>query len=100
MRKEGHTRRVRGKSRQSFRYCRLVKESDIIACFQPYSSLQASQATMFRSFLEAFMEYNAHTNISAIRQAPDIIEKHCIDSIMLLVYASLQEKKVLDIGTG
>lgn len=35
----------------------------------------------FEQFLDLFIEYNSHTNLSSIRERVDIIEKHFIDSL-------------------
>ena len=46
------------------------------------------------------MEYNSHTNLSAIRDAEGIVEKHFVDSLMLQNFFDISGMKVLDIGTG
>lgn len=52
--------------------------------FKEYNiELETSEETIFRKFLDLFMEYNAHTNLSAIRTPEGVIEKHFIDSLML-----------------
>lgn len=43
--------------------------------------LSDSELAQFEQFLSLFMEYNAHTNLSAIRDREGIIEKHFIDSL-------------------
>lgn len=45
------------------------------------------------------METNAQINLSAIRDADEIIEKHFIDSLMLAIFFDI-EGKVADMGTG
>lgn len=59
----------------------------------------------FEKLYELYMEYNSHTNISAIRDKEDIYEKHFLDSLMAAKYiaAEMSEPKpysVIDIGTG
>lgn len=61
--------------------------------------LETSEEVIFRKFLDLFMEYNSHTNLSAIRTPEGIIEKHFIDSLMLGNFVELHGK-VLDIGSG
>ena len=47
------------------------------------------------------IEYNSHTNLTAIRNIEDIYLKHFLDSILLLVKFDIEKNaKVLDIGTG
>lgn len=68
--------------------------------FSQYNiELEPSEEAIFRKFLELFMEYNAHTNLSAIRTPEGIVEKHFIDSLMLGNAVELSGK-VLDIGSG
>ena len=43
--------------------------------------LSEAELSLFQKFLELFMQYNAHTNLSAIRDADGIIEKHFVDSL-------------------
>lgn len=45
------------------------------------------------------MAYNAHTNLSAIRESHAIIEKHFVDSLMLEKFFDVSENRILDIGT-
>ncbi|WP_163468345.1 16S rRNA (guanine(527)-N(7))-methyltransferase RsmG [Fusobacterium sp. IOR10] len=51
-------------------------------------------------FLKILMEYNSHTNLTAIRDEKGIIEKHFLDSILLMKHFSLNSGKAIDIGTG
>lgn len=68
--------------------------------FSQYNiELETSEEAIFRKFLDLFMEYNGHTNLSAIRTPEGIIEKHFIDSLMLGNFVELHGK-VLDIGSG
>ena len=68
--------------------------------FKDYNiELETSEETIFRKFLDLFMKYNGHTNLSAIRTPEGIIEKHFIDSLMLGNFVELSWK-VLDIGSG
>ena len=55
--------------------------------------------SQFEAFTALLMEENAHTNLTAIRQIPDIITKHYADSLLA---ASLFSKNatVIDVGCG
>ncbi len=61
--------------------------------------LSPEELVKFEKFLEIFMETNSQINLSAIRDAEGIIEKHFIDSIMLAVFMDI-EWKVADMWTG
>ena len=43
--------------------------------------LSGVELTQFEKFLELFITYNSHTNLSAIRDAEGIVEKHFVDSL-------------------
>ncbi|MGL4652909.1 MAG: 16S rRNA (guanine(527)-N(7))-methyltransferase RsmG [Cetobacterium sp.] len=52
-------------------------------------------------YLEYLVEYNTHTNLTAIRDTKDAIEKHFLDSLLLQnLLDEKQGKKAIDIGTG
>lgn len=51
-------------------------------------------------YLQLLQDYNSHTNITAIRNEKDIIEKHFVDSLFLQTLIKGEDKKIIDIGTG
>lgn len=51
-------------------------------------------------YLELIVDYNSHTNITAIREEKAIIEKHFLDSLLLQQFLKEEDKKLIDIGTG
>jgi 16S rRNA (guanine527-N7)-methyltransferase len=55
--------------------------------------------SLFERYLSLFLEYNAHTNLSAIRDAEGVVEKHFADSAILSKFETLSGR-LLDIGTG
>lgn len=78
--------------------------------------LSPQERDSFEKYLALFLEYNAHTNLSAIRDEPGIIEKHFVDSLYGVnailgdqensLHGFLQPQewhmsmKLLDIGSG
>lgn len=60
--------------------------------------LSPEEEEKFARFLTLFMEYNSHTNLSAIRDEAGIIEKHFVDSLYGAGAIMESEKaKLLDI---
>ncbi len=55
------------------------------------------QLMIYKDFL---IEYNKHTNLTAIKDEKDIYLKHFYDSIIISKYFSIKNEKILDIGTG
>ncbi|WP_027127926.1 16S rRNA (guanine(527)-N(7))-methyltransferase RsmG [Fusobacterium perfoetens] len=51
-------------------------------------------------YLKLLIEYNSHTNLTAIRDEEGIIEKHFLDSLLVMKYMRITEGKAIDIGTG
>lgn len=51
-------------------------------------------------YLQLLLDYNSHTNITAIRDEKEIIEKHFLDSLLLQSLIEETDKKAIDIGTG
>lgn len=65
--------------------------------------LSPGELEKFEKFLALFMEYNSHTNLSAIRDEEGIIEKHFVDSLygaVILGESEKEDARVLDIGSG
>ena len=51
-------------------------------------------------YLEILLDYNSHTNLTAIREEKAIIEKHFLDSLLLQNLLKDEDKTLIDIGTG
>ena len=52
-------------------------------------------------YFQELLEYNKHTNLTAIRDEKEILEKHFLDSLLLQKLISEKKgKKIIDIGTG
>jgi 16S rRNA (guanine527-N7)-methyltransferase len=55
----------------------------------------------FDSLYRLYLEYNTHTNISAIRDKDEVYNKHFLDSLKILEHHSFAENsKILDLGAG
>ena len=55
--------------------------------------------TKFHQFTELLTEENSHTNLTAIREIPDIIAKHYADSLLVEPHFP-QNATVMDVGCG
>ena len=51
-------------------------------------------------YLEILLNYNSHTNLTAIREEKAIIDKHFLDSLLLQNLLKDEDKTLIDIGTG
>ncbi len=63
--------------------------------------LNDKQKNDLESFVNLLLEYNKHTNITAIRDKESVYLKHFYDSLTLVRVINLEEKlEVLDVGSG
>ena len=63
--------------------------------------VSAEQAEMFQRYMELLLEWNERLNLTAITQPEEIIEKHFLDGLTVLLACDIkQEAKVIDVGTG
>ncbi len=58
-----------------------------------------AQMHQFHCFTEHLLEVNTHTNLTAIREPVDVIDKHYIDSLLAL-HLIPEGARVLDLGCG
>ena len=64
-------------------------------------TLNEEQQIQIKEYIDELIEYNSHTNLTAIRNYEDILLKHFYDSITLVkAYDFTKEVNVLDIGSG
>lgn len=62
--------------------------------------LTNEQKCQFVKYAEFLLEYNAHTNLTAIRNTEDVYLLHFFDSLLLCKYYDVKSKRILDIGSG
>ena len=51
-------------------------------------------------YFKELIEYNEHTNLTAIRDENDLIEKHFLDSLIVHKNLPISKGNAIDIGTG
>lgn len=52
-------------------------------------------------YAQFLVEYNSHTNLTAITEPEQILTKHFIDSVLLSKYVNIPENSaIIDVGTG
>ena len=61
------------------------------------TTYQQDQLLTYKDFL---IEYNNHTNLTAITNENDLYLKHLYDSLTITKIINLDNQKILDIGTG
>lgn len=54
----------------------------------------------FEIYYDFLLETNKSLNLTAITEMEDVVLKHFVDSIALVSYFDLKNKKVIDVGTG
>lgn len=64
-------------------------------------NLSEKQLEKFRIYMDFLLEYNKHTNLTAIKEPEDIMIKHFLDSMILSKFIKMGSKsKIIDVGTG
>lgn len=63
-------------------------------------SLSEKQIENLLTYVTLLLEYNQHTNLTAIREERAVIEKHILDSLLLQEYIPKDATTAIDIGTG
>ncbi|MDO4199177.1 MAG: 16S rRNA (guanine(527)-N(7))-methyltransferase RsmG [Clostridia bacterium] len=63
--------------------------------------LNDDQLEKFQKYMDFLLEYNLHTNLTAITDSDDVMIKHFFDSIIINKFLDIRKNaKVVDIGTG
>ncbi len=63
--------------------------------------LNKTQLEKFKKYKDFLLEYNLHTNLTAITDPEDIAIKHFLDSILISNFFKIpQNIKIIDVGTG
>lgn len=63
--------------------------------------LNENQLNKFKIYMDYLLEYNSHTNLTAIKAPNDIMIKHFLDSIVISKYVNIKDgSKIIDVGTG
>jgi len=63
-------------------------------------SITEKQLFQFEKYFELLIEWNSFMNLTAITSLQDVIDKHFIDSLAIVRYTIIDQKKILDLGTG
>jgi 16S rRNA (guanine527-N7)-methyltransferase len=64
------------------------------------SELLTQHQKEFEKLWEVFSEWNSKINLSAIRERDEVFEKHFEDSLLITQFFDLNDKKILDLGSG
>ena len=68
-----------------------TQEIELLATLaRPFCTLDTKSLAQFKELLRLFIEYNTHTNLSAIREPEAIVVKHFVDSLALLSFESIE----------
>ena len=62
--------------------------------------LSDEEVMQFEKLYALFVDWNSKINLSSIRDETGIYQKHFVDSILVLKYFDLEDKDILDLGSG
>ena len=77
-----------------------IRQKLIDGCNQINIGLDETMAEQLIRYKEILLEYNKVMNLTAIVDDIEVITKHLIDSLIILKYVDLSNKKIIDVGTG
>lgn len=63
-------------------------------------NLTEEQLNQLKTYANDLLEYNKHTNLTAIKTIEEVYLKHFYDSLTIVKVEKLENQKLLDIGTG
>lgn len=63
-------------------------------------NITKKQEELLEEYYNFLLEYNAHTNLTAITQKEDVYLKHFYDSLTIVKAISLDNQSLIDVGTG
>jgi 16S rRNA (guanine527-N7)-methyltransferase len=63
-------------------------------------TLDHEQKSKFAKYLELLKYWNEHIDLTSLKTDADIIEKHFYDSLLISSVLNMEQKKVIDIGSG
>lgn len=76
--------------------CELVEQAKKLGI-----KIAAGQAEQFQKYMELLKEWNEKLNLTAITEPKEMLEKHFLDSLTLLLACNPKEgSRLLDVGTG
>lgn len=58
------------------------------------------QLSQFEKYYELLIEWNSFMNLTAITDKDEVVLKHFVDSLAILNYMDVSDKKLIDVGTG
>lgn len=77
-------------------------EQRMMELFAQYGfSISTKQAVAFQTYMDLLLEWNEKMNLTAITEPQQVVEKHFLDSLLLMKTVEIPEDaKVIDVGTG
>ncbi len=63
-------------------------------------NLNSKQLEQLNELRDLCLEYNKHTNLTSIREENEFNVKHILDSLSVLKFRNMNNKNILDVGSG
>lgn len=73
---------------------------ELLAYYEPLGILNEEKVSLLKRYADLLLEANAKFNLTAIKEVPEIVEKHFYDCLLPLKEFDLKGKKILDVGSG
>ena len=69
-------------------------------CLKYDIQIDDNQVELFQKYYEFLIEYNNHTNLTRIVEFDEVMIKHFLDSLLISKVVDIDNKNILDIGSG
>ncbi len=73
---------------------------ELLDTYSPLNILSEKKIELLKRYAELLLKANEKFNLTAIKEVPDIVEKHFYDCLLPLKRFDLKNKKILDVGSG
>ncbi|MBR4575397.1 MAG: 16S rRNA (guanine(527)-N(7))-methyltransferase RsmG [Lachnospiraceae bacterium] len=75
--------------------------ADFKECLSGWNiDISADQLSMFEEYYALLISWNSKFNLTAVTGREDVYIKHFLDSLALLSFCDINDKLILDVGTG
>ena len=73
---------------------------ELLAFYEPKGILNSDKVALLSRYCEILLEENRHYNLTAIKEIPDVIEKHFHDCLLPTLDSHFVGENILDVGSG
>ena len=73
---------------------------ELLSFYEPRGILNSDKVALLSRYCDILLEENRHYNLTAIKEVPDVVEKHFFDCLLPTLSEYFVGKTFLDVGSG